>query len=125
MFTGGIGTFVNADYIAAIVTNAQVKASPQGGWFFPNVSTYIDWHNGQVTVRNYSQAVVRKPQNAVFLLDSRADVTSVLRSLCRPAVERLHGSQVRASAGAGLSGLVGHQQCARAACCHFRRRLRS
>lgn len=32
---GGFGTFFNADYLAAQLPNAAVKAAPQAGWFVP------------------------------------------------------------------------------------------
>jgi len=34
---GGIGTFVNADYVASMLPSVNVRANPQGGFFFPNM----------------------------------------------------------------------------------------
>jgi len=43
---GGIGAFVHADGLFDLLPNATVKAEPQGGWFFPNVTYYANWKNG-------------------------------------------------------------------------------
>jgi len=43
---GGIGTFVHANGLFDLLPNALVKAEPQGGWFFPNVTYYANWKNG-------------------------------------------------------------------------------
>ena len=32
---GGVGTFVNSDYLTDLLPQATVKASPNAGWFFP------------------------------------------------------------------------------------------
>jgi len=43
---GGIGTWVHANGLTDLLPNANVKAEPQGGWFFPNVTYYANWKNG-------------------------------------------------------------------------------
>ena len=41
---GGLGTFYNADYIAArLGGGVRVRAAPQGGWFFPDVELFQAW----------------------------------------------------------------------------------
>lgn len=47
---GAAGTWLNMDMIASYVTNpsAVVKAAPQGGWFFPNVTNYDDYTAGSL-----------------------------------------------------------------------------
>lgn len=37
---GGLGTFLNADFIAAQLPAVRVRAFPQAGWFFPPVVTF-------------------------------------------------------------------------------------
>ena len=34
---GGLGAFANADYVTGLLPSVEVKAAPQGGFFFPNV----------------------------------------------------------------------------------------
>jgi len=55
---GGIGTWVNADDLTALLPNAQVKGSPQGGWFFPNVTSYPDWQSGIFVQADWSGSVL-------------------------------------------------------------------
>lgn len=44
---GGLGAFMNVDYVADAVPNATVKASPLGGLYFAaNISNYTEWLNG-------------------------------------------------------------------------------
>lgn len=44
---GGIGTFINADFVAQRLSNAVVKAAPQGGWYLPNLAElYYEWDLG-------------------------------------------------------------------------------
>jgi len=43
---GGIGAFVNSDFVAAALPRARVRAAPQGGWFFPAVVNYTAWEGG-------------------------------------------------------------------------------
>jgi len=43
---GGIGTLVHADGLSDFLPNSIVKAEPQGGWFFPNVTYYVNWTQG-------------------------------------------------------------------------------
>jgi len=43
---GGIGTLVHADGLTDFLPNSVVKAEPQGGWFFPNVTYYANWSAG-------------------------------------------------------------------------------
>jgi hypothetical protein len=44
---GGLGTLLNADYIADVLgASAIVTAAPQAGWFFPPVSLYPIWAAG-------------------------------------------------------------------------------
>jgi hypothetical protein len=41
---GGIGTVINADFVAAQLPRvADFRAAPQGGWFFPAVVNYNTW----------------------------------------------------------------------------------
>ena len=41
---GGIGAFVNADFVAAQLPAAStVRAAPQGGWFFPAIVNFTAW----------------------------------------------------------------------------------
>jgi len=41
---GGIGVYNNADFISQQFPQAQVKASPEGGYFFPeNIVLYEEW----------------------------------------------------------------------------------
>ena len=40
---GGIGTIVNADFVAAQLPRVEVRAAPQGGWFFPAVVNFSAW----------------------------------------------------------------------------------
>jgi len=41
---GGIGAFVNADFVAAQLPRvADFRAAPQGGWFFPPVVNFSAW----------------------------------------------------------------------------------
>jgi len=49
---GGIGAFANADFIQLQLPSAVVKTSPQGGWFFPNVSRYDDFLVNKTTLLN-------------------------------------------------------------------------
>jgi len=42
----GIGTFVHANGLKDYLPDAVVKAEPQGGWFYPNVTYYANWKNG-------------------------------------------------------------------------------
>lgn len=45
---GGIGAFLNVDYLASLLpASVTVRAAPQGGWFFPPVSIFPAWSNGQ------------------------------------------------------------------------------
>ncbi len=45
---GGIGAFLNVDYIASLLpASVSVRAAPQGGWFFPPVTVFADWAAGQ------------------------------------------------------------------------------
>lgn len=45
---GGIGAFLNADYIASLLpASVSVRAAPQGGWFYPPVTVFADWAAGR------------------------------------------------------------------------------
>jgi len=43
---GGIGALVHTDTVANLLPKAYVRGYPQGGWFFPNVTSYANWKNG-------------------------------------------------------------------------------
>lgn len=44
---GGIGTIINADFVAARLPRvADFRAAPQGGWFFPPVHNFSAWTKG-------------------------------------------------------------------------------
>lgn len=45
---GGIGAFLNVDFIATLLpASVSVRAAPQGGMFFPPVSIFPEWNNNQ------------------------------------------------------------------------------
>jgi len=49
---GGMGTFHTIDRIANHLSWSKVIATPQAGWFFPNVSNYDDWTHGRPGIMN-------------------------------------------------------------------------
>jgi len=59
---GGLGTFHNTDYFFQTFTRAKVRASPQGGWFMPNASTFDDWSHGKSSLANDSTVHLWKAQ---------------------------------------------------------------
>jgi hypothetical protein len=45
---GGIGAFLNVDYIASLLpATVSVRAAPQGGWFYPPVTLFAYWAAGK------------------------------------------------------------------------------
>jgi len=43
---GGIGTSILTDTVSGVVPKAYVRGYPQGGYFFPNVTSYANWKAG-------------------------------------------------------------------------------
>ena len=62
---GGIGTFVNADFVTSLLPTVDVKAAPQGGFFFPNVTAFPYWLDGDFVYP------VRHPAGRPILLPRR------------------------------------------------------
>ena len=41
---GGIGTFLNAQPVSALLPGVELRMVPQGGFFFPDVVPFVDWN---------------------------------------------------------------------------------
>jgi hypothetical protein len=44
---GGIGSALNADFVASLLPGVNVRSAPQGGWFFPPVVNFTSWKEGE------------------------------------------------------------------------------
>ena len=79
---GGIGAFQHADYVRELpqLRNADVRATPLCGWFFPNVGNYSAWEQNPEAGFNWGK--VDKPG---LWTDPVRAPTSMLRQSARLA----------------------------------------
>jgi len=47
---GGIGTYHSVDFLADKLPESRVRAAPQAGWFYPNVTFFPVWEQGKFVI---------------------------------------------------------------------------
>jgi len=58
---GGIGSTMNADFVASLLPTVLVRSAPQGGWFFPPVQNFTFWKAGGRGPPYYGQDSLIEP----------------------------------------------------------------